>query len=122
MGPLRFTTYFIAEYVEGPDICEFLKGREVNGEIDKLAHILADLRKVKISHGDMKATNFIVSPQGPVVIDLDAMREHESDSRFSRAFERDVDRLLRNWAEEPEVRQQVGRLLAKQGLVQSSVG
>ena len=112
----------IAEYVEGPDICEFLKGREVNGEIDKLAHILADLRKVKISHGDMKATNFIVSPQGPVVIDLDAMREHESDSRFSRAFERDVDRLLRNWAEEPEVRQQVGRLLAKQGLVQSSVG
>lgn len=121
MGPLRFTTYFITQYVEGPDICEFLKGREVNGEIEKFVHILADLRRAKISHGDMKATNFIVSPEGPVVIDLDAMREHASDSRFSRAFEKDVDRLLRNWAEEPEVRQQVGRLLAEQGLVQSSV-
>ena len=121
IGPLRFTTYFITEYVEGPDICEFLKGREVNDEIEKLVHILTELRQVKISHGDMKATNFIVSPEGPVVIDLDSMREHQDESHFSRAFDKDLDRLLRNWAEEPEVRQQVGRLLAKQGLVRSSV-
>lgn len=115
-GPLRFTAYFITEYVEGPDICEFLKGREVNGEIERMVRILADLREAKISHGDMKGTNFIVSPEGPVVIDFDAMREHDSETGFSRAFQKDVDRLLRNWAEEPEVRHQVGQMLAEQGL------
>ncbi|MBJ40107.1 MAG: hypothetical protein CMD83_16870 [Gammaproteobacteria bacterium] len=115
-GPLRFTTYFITEYVEGPDICEFLKGREVNGEIEKMVRILTDLREAKISHGDMKGTNIIVSPKGPVVIDLDAMREHDSETGFSRAFRKDVNRLLRNWAEEPEVRQQVGQLLEERGL------
>ena len=64
----------------------------------------------------MKGTNIIVSPKGPVVIDLDAMREHDSETGFSRAFRKDVDRLLRNWAEEPEVRQQVGQLLEERGL------
>ncbi len=116
LGPLRFSAYFITEYVEGPDICEFLKGREVNGEIEKLVRILAGLREAKISHGDMKGTNIIVSREGPVVIDLDAMREHNSETGFSRAFQKDVDRLLRNWAEEPEVRHQVGQILAEQGL------
>jgi hypothetical protein len=51
----------------------------------------------------MKGTNFIQSPQGIVTIDLDAMREHRSDSRFRRARQRDLQRFLRNWQPCPDI-------------------
>ena len=75
--------------------------------------LLRNLSESKISHGDMKATNFLMSEEGPVIIDLDAMREHKNRERFHRAFNKDMDRFMRNWADHPELAKQFKGLLVK---------
>ena len=115
-GPLRMEAYFVTEYVPGPDIQAFLRDNDVNGEIEAIVKILSELRLERISHGDLKATNFIVSSSGPVIIDLDGMREHGSDVTFSRAFDQDIDRFLKNWTDAPDIHAQVGNLMQQSGL------
>jgi hypothetical protein len=61
------------------------------------------MRREKISHGDMKATNFVISHGQLVVLDLDALRQHSDQSGFERAFRRDLRRFFQNWHELPEV-------------------
>lgn len=63
--------------------------------------LFAALSKAGISHGDTKATNFIVVDDRLHLIDLDAMQRHHSAKRFARARRRDVRRFLANWRTQP---------------------
>jgi serine/threonine-protein kinase RIO1 len=73
------------------------------GIIKLAGDLLRMLAGASISHGDFKATNFILSNGKLFVIDLDAMREHRFRWRFRRAFRRDLKRLVQNWADRPEI-------------------
>ena len=55
------------------------------------------LYRLRISHGDLKATNLLWHDGRVWLIDLDAMMQHRSDKAFSQAWRRDRARLLRNW-------------------------
>ena len=112
-GPIRTTAYLVTEYLEGPDALRGLKDlSEPNGELEAIAGILDELSNAKLSHGDLKATNFLMTPNGPVIIDLDGMEEYEDAGRFARAFGRDLERFMANWQDEPELRQRFSNLLA----------
>ena len=50
-----------------------------------------------VTHGDMKATNFIVTDEQLQVIDLDAVRWHGAEKSFLKAFRRDLQRFMDNW-------------------------
>jgi tRNA A-37 threonylcarbamoyl transferase component Bud32 len=63
------------------------------------ANLVRQLIRANISHGDMKATNFIVTNNGLELIDLDAMQIHASHAKTVVAINTDIDRLLRNWDE-----------------------
>ncbi|MCB1691660.1 MAG: serine/threonine protein kinase [Pseudomonadales bacterium] len=103
-GPLRGRAWFITEYVEGQDALACLRSlKNPNGELEALTRILAGLSESRISHGDLKATNFVMTERGPVILDLDAMREHRSNEAFRRAFQRDLDRFMQNWTDRPEL-------------------
>ena len=65
--------------------------------------LLAWLAECRISHGDMKGTNIILSQQGPAIIDLDAMREHTLGWKFRRLQQRDLQRFMHNWDDCPDV-------------------
>lgn len=111
-GPIRGRAYFITEYVEGVDAFEWLHSiKNPNGELEALSSILHELSDSRISHGDLKATNFVMSPDGPVILDLDAMREHKSSESFQRAFKRDLDRFMKNWQDRPELMERFDGLL-----------
>jgi serine/threonine-protein kinase RIO1 len=62
-----------------------------------VADVVLQLIQANISHGDMKATNFIVTDNGLELIDLDAMRIHVTREKTIAAIKTDIDRLLRNW-------------------------
>ncbi len=64
-----------------------------------------------ISHGDMKASNFMTQGDRLTLIDLDAMRWHRSTRSAGRALRRDVDRFLRNWRDKPTVQRQFAEVL-----------
>jgi tRNA A-37 threonylcarbamoyl transferase component Bud32 len=83
----------------------------------QVTDVLAQLALSAISHGDMKATNFILSERGAVVIDLDAMRKHDTAESFHRAQRRDLRRFMRNWEACPETRTMFAEMMRARKLV-----
>lgn len=109
IGPVKRTSYFISEYVDGPSCREYFKTdtislRDKSRIASRIADILSTLARFRISHGDMKATNFIVANNRVYLVDLDAMREYRTDILFRRAYSRDIKRFFDNWANEYDIR------------------
>lgn len=112
LGPIRMTAYLITEFIEGPDALNYLTGAEKPvGKLESLVDILQKLSEVRVSHGDLKATNFVMSEQGAVMIDLDAMKEHHNQQAFEQAFSRDLRRFMENWRDYPLLNAQFSGLL-----------
>ena len=100
--------YFVSECVEGPDCRTYFGSRSVTLEekratARKVAELIGALRAARLSHGDLKATNILLSAAGPVLIDIDALRTHRSEAALARAHAKDRARFLRNWEGDAEV-------------------
>ena len=113
-GVVRKRAYFIMAHRPGKTIDEALRAvvddsAEVARLLDQLGQLLQQLAAARISHGDFKATNFLLSSNRIYLLDLDGMRAHKTSSAFERAFRQDLARLKRNWADLPFV----GRCLAE---------
>lgn len=105
-GPLRREGYFLAEYVEGPDIAEVFAdtglGEEYKREVALRAGcLLHRMYLLGLEHGDFKATNLKIVDGKPLLLDLDAMRLHRRTSWFERRHVRDLRRFLQNWQHDP---------------------
>jgi tRNA A-37 threonylcarbamoyl transferase component Bud32 len=79
----------------------------------KVAALIAALRAARLSHGDLKATNVLLSPAGPVLIDIDALRAHRSAAAFERAHAKDLARFMRNWESDPQLSRMFEEALAR---------
>lgn len=102
--------WLVTEAIDG----EPLQAQHLTGKPGLLAvvpRIIALLAMAGISHGDMKASNFMIRGDRLALIDLDAMRWHRSMRRAARALRRDVDRFLRNWRDKPPVQRQFAEVL-----------
>ena len=111
-GGLRRRAYFIMAYLPGQTIDQVLRAEMSNGKalgngLDQLEALLKQLAAAQISHGDFKATNFLLSSGQLHLVDLDGMQAHRSLSAFKQAFSRDLYRLQRNWNDLPQVVQQL---------------
>lgn len=101
-GPLRRKAYFITEYCHGMNCLEYFETHNTNQDpIRQTAKntiaALKQLEACKISHGDMKGTNILVDNDKIMLIDLDAMREHQCEYLARRHIARDHRRFMRNW-------------------------
>jgi len=98
-GALRGRAFFIAEHCPGPNLLTLLApSREPEPAIQQaLRELFELLYRLRITHGDLKASNLLWHAGRIVLIDLDALTEHRSASTFARAWRRDRERLLRNW-------------------------
>lgn len=101
IGPLRRRAFLVTEYCKGPNLLQHLSPDHVPGaeEAEKLLGVVHTLHRLRITHGDLKATNLLWCNGRLVLIDLDAMVRHASEISFSRAWRRDRARLLANWPE-----------------------
>jgi len=108
-GPLRSVSYILTEYVDGTDIQHFLnsdKAEKIDlpGLMKQFGEMLRKFAFSSISHGDFKATNFILSDEGLLFIaDLDAVRKHWSKLKFKKSFREDLLRLMQNWKNTPHI-------------------
>jgi tRNA A-37 threonylcarbamoyl transferase component Bud32 len=98
-GPLRRRAFLITEFCPGESLPQrLLPGREPDADEAAAITALFDaLHRQKITHGDMKATNFLWHENRLALIDLDALTQHKSDAAFARGWRRDRARFLRNW-------------------------
>lgn len=93
-GPLVRQSYLLCDYVEGVSLREYLLkvGPEARGRvIAKAEAALGELRRLRVSHNDLKLTNFIVRGDEVVLIDLDSMRVHRNRFAAARRHRRMVD-------------------------------
>ena len=108
-GPIRRASYFLAEWVDGPDIAEVFADATMTEDgrrevARRMVGLLHKLYLLGIEHGDMKATNIKIVGCDPWLLDLDGMRQHRLGWWFGRRHARDLRRFLKNWHNAPEIR------------------
>ncbi|WP_374324129.1 lipopolysaccharide kinase InaA family protein [Azonexus sp.] len=98
-GPLRGRAFLVTEFCPGVSLADALLPERVPEPAlaQSLEVFFAVLCRLRITHGDLKATNLLWHEGQLWAIDLDAMTQHRSASAFRRAWRRDRARFLRNW-------------------------
>jgi tRNA A-37 threonylcarbamoyl transferase component Bud32 len=99
IGPLRRRAWLITEFCPGPNLLAHLSAEREPppAEAQAIGALFQSLHALRISHGDLKATNLLWHDGKVFVIDLDATVRHRSPTAYARAWRRDRARLLRNW-------------------------
>lgn len=107
-GPFRREAWFLAAFVDGPEITEMfvdssLDATQKQDVAMQVACLLHKLRLLRIEHGDMKATNMKWVAGVPSLLDLDAMKMHRCERQFACRHVRDLRRFLKNWHNAPDI-------------------
>lgn len=115
LGPLRGRAWIVVEYCAGESLTTHfapLVETEIPAEeLRAVQDLFGKLAGARISHGDMKATNLLWWENRLYLIDLDATRQHESETSFARAWQKDRTRFLQNWPEGSALRRAVKTVL-----------
>lgn len=99
-GPLRHDAFYITEHLNGELLKDYLATAgpaDMDGIACRLAGLLQSLATRRITHGDMKASNIIVTNDSLALMDLDSMKQHRSGILFRMQFRKDLERFRRNW-------------------------
>ena len=119
-GCLRARAWYLSEYVPGEALGAALAAADPGRRealLDRLCALLRDLKRLNLSHGDLKATNLLVDQDDNLMLlDLDALRRHRRRPAFERAFARDLARLRANWADQPALLAELDQALTDAGL------
>lgn len=115
---LRSRAYLVTEYADGPDLIECFKpyidsGDAPQEQVQALVHLMQQLIRERISHGDMKGHNLFWQNGQWSLIDLDAMCQHATQLSFAAAYSRDRARMLRNWPSGSALHQRIDQLLPR---------
>jgi len=97
-GGLVYCSYIINEFVEGVKFDKFLRdlSRIESDQAQMFERVEAMIRHMEqyhITHGDLKPSNILITPEGPILIDLDSTRVHRIGFLFRRALKKDLKRL-----------------------------
>lgn len=98
----RRRSYFLCERIEAEHLTTNFESAATDkiGSDELLAafqRLLEIMNDYKISHGDMKASNFIYANKLLYVLDLDFMQRHKTALRFHNRFAKDLARFRKNW-------------------------
>ncbi len=112
----RGKSYFVMEYVKGKHIGDYFANyREQDSRLVKVAErvaaLLKNLTRLRLSHGDLKMTNILICQEAPVLLDLDGVMEHRSKRETKRAYKKEVKRFMKNWESHPNVRELFERIM-----------
>ncbi len=119
LGPLRGRAWLVTEYCDGPNLQTRLAEHAESGAPAKVKEavraLFARFAAERISHGDLKATNFLCCGNELCVLDLDAMHRHDSEAAWRKAWQKDRARFLRNWPEGSVLQREMDSLLPPAG-------
>jgi len=120
-GPLRLTSWFVMQHIEGVSAHELFNNNDLSLEMkrnyaEQLAAIFMRMARFQISHGDMKATNFLFKDEQFFLIDLDGMKQHDNAAAFQSSFRRDLQRFMKNWQHSAELTSMFIEVLAQDAL------
>lgn len=98
---VRLRAYFLSEKVHSENLLEQLnsdqKNINTNDLVDAFEEFFSIMSNYQISHGDMKATNFIFLAGNLYILDLDGMKRHRFKWWATRKHLNDIKRFEKNW-------------------------
>jgi tRNA A-37 threonylcarbamoyl transferase component Bud32 len=97
-GLLLWRSYLITEYIQGQMLYYFLRDSSTSEEAHSIVNqqvieLLQRLGKYRISHGDLKHTNILVTDNVPVLTDLDGMKVHTWNWMCKIRHTKDLERF-----------------------------
>jgi len=99
---LRRRAFFLSEKISAPHLLDLMLDSEFSAS--EIKNIIASFKELfqimvyyQVSHGDMKATNFIFHKNKLFVLDLDAMKRYRNRNFYRKAILKDLDRFMKNW-------------------------
>ena len=105
-GPIRRDAFFVNQFLHGEELIKLLpKLGEAQRQavLDSIKHAFETMRKHRLTHGDMKASNLLWVDKQLVFIDLDAAKQHYSRFSWEFAHKKDKRRFLKNWKDNPQL-------------------
>lgn len=94
-GLLLKRAWLITELAPGPKLHDYLADPAITDAqkadtLDKVRRILDLLGQNRITHGDLKHVNLIVTPDGPTLIDLDSLKIHRTGLFYPHHRKKDL--------------------------------
>lgn len=95
---LVWKSYLVTEYAEGQKLYDFLRDSKTSKEnhsrvIRQIGELLDKLGKYRITHGDLKQTNILITNNGPMITDLDSMKVHRWNLMYKIRKAKDIVRF-----------------------------
>jgi len=107
-GQLVQRGYLLMEKVDATRLSDVDSSRMSNSSLEipvQFAEVWRHLDALDATHGDMKASNFMVDAEGGVsLIDLDSLEFHRTDYGKRSSQTKDMTRFMRNWEMSPKVK------------------
>jgi tRNA A-37 threonylcarbamoyl transferase component Bud32 len=99
-GLLLWKSYLVTEYVPAQKLCDFLQDDRISGQekketAERLRRLLDKLGEYRITHGDLKPTNILITRNGTVLTDLDAVKIHKSNVIYQCRRTKDMERFTK---------------------------
>ncbi len=93
-------SYLVTEYVEGQKLYDFLRNSNITEEqrsiaILQVTNLLDKIGKYRITHGDLKHTNILITDNGPTITDLDGMKVHKWNWTYKISRAKDFQRFTK---------------------------
>jgi tRNA A-37 threonylcarbamoyl transferase component Bud32 len=108
-GRFKGVSVYVMEYVEGVNSANYFLDPQIDSDSKRavaknLLSMISEMHQERLLHGDLKSTNFIVSDQGLVVVDLDAMKVASQQTNMKAAIAREMKRFAENWHDNAEAK------------------
>ncbi len=93
-------SYLVTEYVDGQKLYHFLRNGSVTQQqrsaaTRQIMDLLNNLGQYRITHGDLKHSNILITNNGPVLTDLDSMKVHRWNWIHRARQTRDITRFTK---------------------------
>jgi len=102
-GPLLWKSYLVTEYVQGQKLYDFLHNgisqEQRSKVVEQIKELLGRLGKYRITHGDLKHSNILLTEAGPVLTDLDGMKVHRWGWTFGIKQQKDMERFSKRFSQ-----------------------
>lgn len=112
LGPFKLRSWFVNQHINGVDLDNYLYAREphkipkekqIKKVYDGINSLFENLKIHRLKHGDLKATNILLSENKLYLIDLDAAHQYNFSPGLERAQRKDWLRFMKNWRQQTEV-------------------
>jgi tRNA A-37 threonylcarbamoyl transferase component Bud32 len=100
-GFLIWKSYLVTRYVKGKRFYDFMRDDNITQQQrstteKQVKNLLAKLKEHRITHGDLKHSNILITENGPVLVDLDGMKVH----KFRRIYQNRQTKDLKRFKQE----------------------